>query len=77
MRSLSLLTLFPELTDIDYLYDEFLKMIYSADLYVNRHDRTTDNIFSALMEAVSCFVEFPANENEFNETMKQIEQEAK
>jgi len=77
VRSLSLLTLFPEMADIDYLYDEFLKMIYSADLYVNRHDRATDNIFSALMEAVSCFVEFPVNESEFNETMKQIEQEAK
>ena len=77
VRSINLIKLFPFLADSEYLCREFLMMINSADLCVNGYDRAVENIFSSLMEAVSCFIEFPVNETEYNETIQIIEKEAR
>ena len=75
VRALAFVRLFPELGDFDFLSRELLLQLNKNDLYLNPPDRSFENVFSAIIEAVSCYVQFPESEVEFNETFGLIERE--
>ncbi|MDR1836306.1 MAG: hypothetical protein LBQ89_01465 [Treponema sp.] len=75
VRALAFVRIFPELGDIGLLSREFLLQLNVNDLYLNFPDRTNENVFSATIETIPCYVQFPESESEFNETFCLIEQE--
>jgi hypothetical protein len=77
VRALAFVRLFPELGNIDLLSRDFFFFFYRNDLYLNLLDLPYENVFCAILETISCYVQFPENEDEFHETFNLIEHEVR
>jgi len=75
VRALERVRRCPELGDASFLSCEFLLLLNTVDLCLNPPDPAVEHIFSALVETIPNYGQFPADEGEFNGAFSLIENE--
>jgi len=73
IRTLASIRSSPESSGFDYLYGNFISYCGKAELFLNNYETSTEHIFASLLETIALYLRFPANEEEFTDDLKLIE----